>query len=202
MNLKAICFDLGNVLIFFDWKIAENRLNEIEPDLGYCTTQFLKNNRELIVKLEKGKISDDEFLTQVKNHINSKIDKITLAKIYSEIFWENKVLTSLLPRLHQKYNLYLLSNTNAIHKKYGWEKFKFLNNFDKLFLSHELGYIKPEKDIYQRVIDETKINPNEILYIDDVKEFVEAARECGWNTFHFSSNESLIDFLKANQILQ
>lgn len=200
MNLKAICFDLGNVLIFFDWKIAENRLNEIDPNLGHRTTQFLRNNRELIIQLEKGKISDEEFLIQVKNNINSKIDITTLARIYSEIFWENQVLTNLLPDLHKKYNLFLLSNTNSIHKKYGWEKFEFLKNFDKLFLSHELGYVKPEKEIYQKVIDKTKIKPNEILYIDDIKEFVEAAKECGWNAYHFTSYENLIEFLKENQI--
>lgn len=201
MKLKALCFDLGNVLIYFDWKIAESRLNEIESGLGFRTTQFLKNNRDLIVQIEKGKITEDEFLSEIKKHIDSKIDQITLAKIYSEIFWENQVLTNLLPDLHKRYNLFLLSNTNSIHKKYGWEKFEFLKNFDKLFLSHELGYVKPEKELYQKVINETKINPNEILYIDDIKEFVEAAKECDWNAYHFTSNENLVEFLKENQIL-
>lgn len=201
MKLKALCFDLGNVLIYFDWKIAESRLNKIELGLGFRTTQFLKNNRNLIVQIEKGKITEDEFLSAIKKHIDSKIDQITLAKIYSEIFWENKVLTNLLPELHQKYNLYLLSNTNAIHKKFGWEKFEFLKHFDKLFLSYELGYLKPEKEIYQKVLEKIKIKPEEILYVDDIKEFVEAAKECGWNAYHFTSNENLVEFFKESQIL-
>jgi len=199
--IKALIFDLGNVLIFFDWKIAERRLNEIQEGLGTLTTKFLKENNSIIKNLEKGKLTEDEFLNMVKSHLNSKIDKITIAKIFSEIFWENSELTKLLPELRKNYKLFLLSNTNIIHRKFGWDHYNFLKNFDKLFLSYEVGFAKPEEEIYQLVIHSIDLNPSEVLYIDDIEEYVNAAKNLGWNAVQFKSNEKLIEDLKGFNVI-
>jgi putative hydrolase of the HAD superfamily len=199
--IKALIFDLGNVLIFFDWKIAERRLNEIQGGLGTLTTKFLKENNSIIRNLEKGKLTEDEFLNMIKSHLNSKIDKITIAKIFSEIFWENSELTKLLPELRKNYKLFLLSNTNIIHRKFGWDHYNFLKNFDKLFLSYEVGFAKPEEEIYQLVIHSIDLNPSEVLYIDDIEEYVNAAKNLGWNAVQFKSNEKLIEDLKGFNVI-
>jgi putative hydrolase of the HAD superfamily len=199
--IKALIFDLGNVLIFFDWKIAERRLNEIQEGLGTLTTKFLKENNSIIKNLEKGKLTEDEFLNMIKSHLNSKIDKITIAKIFSEIFWENSELTKLLPELRKNYKLFLLSNTNIIHRKFGWDHYNFLKNFDKLFLSYEVGFAKPEEEIYQLVIHSIDLNPSEVLYIDDIEEYVNAAKNLGWNAVQFKSNEKLIEDLKSFNVI-
>jgi putative hydrolase of the HAD superfamily len=199
--IKALIFDLGNVLIFFDWKIAERRLNEIQGGLGTLTTKFLKENNSIIKNLEKGKLTEDEFLNMIKSDLNSKIDKITIAKIFSEIFWENSELTKLLPELRKNYKLFLLSNTNIIHRKFGWDHYNFLKNFDKLFLSYEVGFAKPEEEIYQLVIHSIDLNPSEVLYIDDIEEYVNAAKNLGWNAVQFKSNEKLIEDLKGFNVI-
>jgi len=191
--IKALIFDLGNVLIFFDWKISENRLNKIKPGLGNLTTKFFKENNFIIKDLEKGKLSEDKFLDTIKSHIDSNIDRITLAKIFSEIFSENIVLTKLLPELKRNYKLFLLSNTNIIHKKFGWGHYEFLKHFDKLFLSYEIGAVKPEEEIYNYVIQSIDLNPDEVLYIDDIEEYVNVAKKLGWNATQFKSNEKLIE---------
>jgi putative hydrolase of the HAD superfamily len=190
-EIKAFIFDLGNVLIFFDWKIANEKLNQIEEGLGEKTTQFLKNNHDLIYKLETGKIEETQFLNEVKKNVDSNVSLEELAKIYSEIFWENEALTRILPELKKNYTLYLLSNTNLIHRKYGWDKYSFLKNFDRLFLSYEIGFVKPDKEIYQFVISNIPFTEKEILYIDDIQEYIEAAKSLGWNAIKFSSNDDL-----------
>lgn len=199
--IKALVFDLGNVLIYFDWKIAEKRLNEIEDGFGTRTTKFLKENNSIIKDLEKGKLSEEDFLETIKSNLNSAIDKITIAKIFSEIFWENVELTKLLPDLRKNYNLFLLSNTNIIHRKFGWDHYNFLKNFDKLFLSYEIGHVKPEEEIYRFVLDSIKLNPAEVLYIDDIEEYVVAAKNLGWNAVQFKSNEKLIEDLKNFNVI-
>jgi len=199
--IKALIFDLGNVLIFFDWKIAERRLNEIQEGLGTLTTKFLKENNSIMKNLEKGKLTEDEFLNMIKSHLNSIIDKITIAKIFSEIFWENSELTKLLSELRKNYKLFLLSNTNIIHRKFGWDHYNFLKNFDKLFLSYEVGFAKPEEEIYQLVIHSIDLNPSEVLYIDDIEEYVNAAKNLGWNAVQFKSNEKLIEDLKGFNVI-
>lgn len=199
--IKALVFDLGNVLIYFDWKIAEKRLNEIEDGFGTRTTKFLKENNSIIKDLEKGKLSEEDFLEIIKSNLNSAIDKITIAKIFSEIFWENVELTKLLPDLRKNYNLFLLSNTNIIHRKFGWDHYNFLKNFDKLFLSYEIGHVKPEEEIYRFVLDSIKLNPAEVLYIDDIEEYIIAAKNLGWNAVQFKSNEKLIEDLKNFNVI-
>jgi putative hydrolase of the HAD superfamily len=199
-EIKAFIFDLGNVLIFFDWKIANEKLNQIEEGLGEKTTQFLKNNHDLIYKLETGKIEETQFLNEVKKNVDSNVSLEELAKIYSEIFWENEALTRILPELKKNYNLYLLSNTNLIHRKYGWDKYSFLKNFDRLFLSYEIGFVKPDKEIYQFVISNIPFTEKEILYIDDIQEYIEAAKSLGWNAIKFTSNDDLFKDLERLNI--
>lgn len=198
---KAFIFDLGNVLIYFNWDIAREKLNQIEPELGERTTKFLAKNRNLIYKFECGKISEDEFLSEIKKNINSTLTKEKLATIYSDIFWENKELTKLLPILKKNYKLYLLSNTNKIHRKYGWNHYEFLKSFDRLFLSYEIGYAKPDREIYDYVISNIPFEKDEIIYIDDIKEYIETAKKLGWISIQFTSNEKLIMDLKNYGIL-
>lgn len=195
-EIKALIFDLGNVLIYFDWNIAKERLNQIEENLGNRTTEFLKQNKGLIYALETGKIEQGIFLNEIRLNINSKLSKEELAKIYSEIFWENKELTKLLPELKKNYKLYLLSNTNVIHREYGWKKYGFLKYFDKLFLSYEIGFAKPDKEIYEFVSSSIPFEKNEFVYIDDIEIFIEASRSLGWNAIKFESNEKLIEEFK------
>lgn len=195
-KLKALIFDLGNVLIFFDWNIARNKLNQIQENLGDITTNFLKSNKNLIYGLETGSIDEETFLNEIKKNINSKISKAELAKIYSEIFWENEELTKLLPELKKNYKLYLLSNTNRIHRKYGWNDYEFIKHFEKLFLSYEIGFAKPDKEIYEYVASSIPYKKDEFIYIDDIEPFIEAAKSLGWNAIRFESNEQLIRELK------
>lgn len=192
--IKSIIFDLGNVLIFFDWKIAERKLNQIQENAGNLCTKLLKTEKEFILSLETGRISEREFLNMIKKKIKLEICDELLALIFSDIFWENTELVEKLSILKNSKKLYLLSNTNFIHRKYGWGKYGFLRLFDKLFLSYELGYVKPSKEIYKLVSNEIKMKPSEILYIDDISEYTDSAKELGWNVINFKSNQDL--FLK------
>jgi len=117
-----------------------------------------------------------------------------------EIFEENKETTSLLPILNKNYKLVLLSNTNYIHQKYGWEKYPFLKYFDKLILSHEIGAVKPESKIYKAVELFTQEKPEHHVFIDDIEEYIVGAKNCGWHGFQYISNEKLISDLKAINI--
>jgi len=132
------------------------------------------------------------------NTLNYLIDKNTFCKYYSDIFIENRKVTSLLPELKQKYKLVLLSNTNSIHKKFGWEQYKFLENFDHLVLSYEVKYVKPEKEIYLHTQNIFSNQPQEIFYIDDVLEYIQAAHNIGWNTYHFDNEENCKKYITNN----
>jgi len=124
------------------------------------------------------------------------IDREKFCYIYSEIFSINYDVVELLERLKQNYRLFLLSNTNPVHKKYGYENFKFLRHFEKLFLSHEIGHVKPEPEIYRAVEKYSGLKPEEHLFIDDIMDYAEGARNCGWKSIRFINYSDLIDNLK------
>ena len=153
MNSKfsVIVFDLGNVQLPFDYNILIKKLNKIEEKLGTNFMDFYLKNYQIHRQYESGKLSEDEFINIMLKALENKIDSETFCKIYSGVFSVNEDVISLLPKLKKNYTLVLLSNTNSIHKKYGWEHYDFLKYFDKLILSHEVGSVKPEEKIYRAV---------------------------------------------------
>jgi HAD superfamily hydrolase (TIGR01509 family) len=198
---SVIVFDLGMVLIPYDYNIALERLEKIERGFGVNYLNHYKANYETHRQFERGDISEDEFLNKIMIVFDGRVDKDTFKKIYSEIFTVNEDVAALLPELKKNYKLMLLSNTNSIHREYGWKNYVFLKYFDKLILSYEVKAVKPEEKIYRAVEMASKRPPYEHIFIDDVKEYVDAAINCGWDGIQFISYEELVNELKSRKIL-
>ncbi len=195
-EIKIVVFDLGNVLIPFHYDIIINKLNEKRPGLGEIFVEKYKNNYEVHRNFERGKISEEQFIDIMLEWTERLVDEGEFKKIYSEIFTVNEKMVALLPEIKSRYRLMLLSNTNSIHRKFGWGNFDFLRNFEKLFLSHEIGAVKPEKEIYLAVQNYTGEKPGAHLFIDDIKEYAEAAKKLGWRAIHFVNEQQAVDELK------
>lgn len=197
---KAIVFDLGNVLLPFDYRKIIDKLEQVESGLGKKFVGFYKSNYEIHRKFERGEFSDDEFTRIMLDVLDHKVTEEKFYEIYSKIFTVNEVLVAALPSLKKNYRLVLMSNTNAIHQKYGWGNYEFLKYFNKLVLSHEVGAVKPEKKIYAAVEAFTQKQPEEHFYADDVLEYVSAAKELGWDASQFVGNAKLFDEFKKRGI--
>jgi putative hydrolase of the HAD superfamily len=200
-KFSAIVFDLGNVLIPFDYGIAIQKLNLVEQGLGDRFIEYYRSNYSVHRDFERGNISDDKFVNQMLKVIDNKIDGETFKFYYSDIFTVNEDVVSLLPQLKENYKLCLLSNTDSIHQKYGWQRYEFLKYFDKLILSHEVGAVKPEEKIYRAVEAVSGFKSSEHFYIDDIKEYVEAAKNIGWTAVQFTGYEKLLEDLIENKII-
>ena len=185
-NAKAIIFDLGGVLLNIDYKLtiaAFKKLGVKNADSFYSK----KVQDPIFDKLEAGKISPKEFLEQLQKECNNASIELV------ENAW-NAMLVDLpqsrldyIKNLRNNYQIFLLSNTNAIHiiafrKKIGekqWEAFSSL--FDKMYLSHQIGFRKPGKEAFQIILEENKLKPNEVFFIDDSTQHIEAAKKLGIN---------------------
>lgn len=198
---KVIVFDLGNVLIPFDFLKIRTALNKVEPGMGERYAQIFEENTEYFKSFEKGKLTESDFIMQNLIWLDNKLDGQNFCEIFSNIFTLNAKTISLLPKLEKHYRLILLSNTNSIHKKFGWEKYEFLRHFEKLILSHEVGALKPENKIYNAVTDYTKENSESHLFIDDIKDYTEVAKNLGWDAIHFENYEMLVNELKVRNII-
>lgn len=198
---SVIVFDLGQVLVPFDYKHFVDKVNKHQSGLGEQFLENYKNNYAIHRGFEKGKISEKDFIAKMLKYLHHKIDGETFCKYWSDIFSFNNNVIDLLPELKKKYKLYLLSNTNSIHKKYGYQDYEFLKMFDKLFLSHEVGFAKPEPEIYRAVEKESGFPSEEHIFIDDILEYVEAAKKIGWDGIQFIGYEDLVEHLKERKIL-
>lgn len=190
---SVIVFDLGRVLIPFDYEIPRKRMNEVSKGLGDKFVDRYEGNYDLHRKFEKNEISVDEFLDIMMEWTENKLTREEFCRFYSELFWENEDVTALIPKLKERYKIVLLSNTNEIHKEYGWKNYEFLKHFDKLILSHEVGSYKPEAKMYESVMEFTQLPAEEHIFIDDVAEYAEGARKMGWDAIHFVGYENLVE---------
>ena len=197
---SAIVFDLGNVLIPFDFKKALIKLDQVENGLGDRFNNYFKANYHLHREFEKGKISEKDFIIRMLEIVDNKIDESTFCKYYADIFSLNEDVISLLPVLKKNYKLFLLSNTDSIHKKYGWEKYEFLKYFDKLILSFEVGSVKPEEKIYRAVEEASGFSSQKHIFIDDIQEYVDGAKNIGWDAVQFINYQKLLNDLKERKI--
>lgn len=201
MNYAVIVFDLGNVLIPFDYTKPIQYFNNIKTGLGDRFAKLYEENYHIHRSFEKGELTRNQFLTQMIEWLEGTINGEEFCKIFSDIFTLNHDVINLLPKLKENYTLCLLSNTNEIHKEYGYQHYSFLNYFDKLFLSHEIGAVKPEEKIYKTVEKFTGRPSSNHLFIDDVQEYVNGAKVCGWDGIQFKSYDNLIEELKNRNIL-
>ena len=100
-------------------------------------------------------------------------------------------------KLKNTYKIFLLSNTNEIHinafkRNLGgtkWSEFKSL--FDKMYLSHEIGYRKPNKEAFQIILKENDLQTREVYFIDDSLHHIKAAENLGINCHYLQETEDI-----------
>ncbi len=200
-KISVIVFDLGNVLIPFDHGIIVDKLNKISVGLGERFYNKYKNNYHVHRDYERWDISNDQFLSVMMDWTEHRVTEEEFCRIFSEIFVVNEDVAALLPVLKKDYKLVLLSNTNDIHREYGWGGYSFLKWFDKLILSHEVRAVKPEEKIYLAVEKFTGRPSDEHIFIDDVAEYVEGAKKIGWDGIHFTGYQQLVEGLRERGII-
>jgi putative hydrolase of the HAD superfamily len=198
---SVIVFDLGNVLIPFDYNVLIKKIDSLKSGLGKHFVDTYFANYEFHRDFERGKISEEKFIKRMLEILDHSIDGETFCNYFSSIFQLNKDVTALLPALKKSYKLVLLSNTNSIHEKYGWEQYDFLKYFDDLILSHKIGAVKPEEKIYRAVEISSGSPAEQHIFIDDIEEYVNAARSFGWDGIHFKGYSSLVKDLKLRDII-
>jgi glucose-1-phosphatase len=200
-NIKNIIFDLGGVIINIDYRLTANAFKNLGiPQFDTLFSQLKQT--PLFDLFETGKISSQEFRSELKKAIPFSITDSQI-----NIAWNAMLLDfppqkiELLQKIKNKYRTFLLSNTNEIHT----EKFNIiLQNqtgynsleplFEKVYLSHKIGLRKPDKAIFDLVLNENKLKPAETLFIDDSPQHIEAAQQCGIQTIHLTQPEMLYGF--------
>jgi putative hydrolase of the HAD superfamily len=201
--IKTIIFDFGDVFINLDKEgILYNALNIFGIDS--FPAAMLKTN----ALYEMGLITTDSFLKFYTNEF-PHVSKKSMINLWNSILKDFPIhrLDFLNELSKQKdYKLILLSNTNTLHIDWiiehvpFYEEFK--NCFDAFYLSHEIHLRKPNRDIYEFVLNKNSIKPEECLFIDDTAENTDTAKSIGIHTWNINpKNEDVINLFTVNHHL-
>ena len=201
-NIKAVIFDLGNVLIDFDYTIAAKKISKFtDKNLQEIFNLFFDS--EPTALFEEGKINTLNFFSEVKKILDLKLDYAQFLPIWNEIFFlseKNQEIYNLAKILKGHYKIALLSNTNILHFDYLKKKFSVFDAFHKIITSFESGTRKPDPLIYKKTLDLLEVAPQNAFYTDDRVEFTGEACRLGIRGFVFRSVGQLKKDLLDNGI--
>ena len=199
MSIKNIVFDLGRVLIKFEPKeyIEQNVPEKKREDFYngiFGSTEWLM--------LDRGTLSYEDAKKIFKERVpgaDKQIDRLFDVDLF-EILQPIEENVKLLSKLKEKYNLYILSNFHQPAFEHIFKKYDFFRLFDGHTVSCYYYLLKPEKEIYDTLIDKFNLIPEETVFIDDTKVNIDACEKEGIRGIHLPDytelKQKLEEFLK------
>lgn len=183
--IKLFVFDLGKVILPFEHRQIAVKLHEasmirdrFKPDDVF---QFLfDHSRGFVNVYEEGRTTSREFFMKLRERYKLDLEFEEFKEIWNNIFEEDPAVNEVILYLKKKgYPVFLLSNTNELHFAHIIEKYPIVNYLDEWILSFEVGAKKPSEKIYDTIFEKKTVERHEVLYIDDIPQYVEAASSYG-----------------------
>ena len=185
--MSAVVFDLGKVLVDFDYGLAARAL-AARSRVPVSKVQQLIDQSPLLVTYESGRLATGAFFERVCDATGFCGDLDEFGRLFGDIFAPIDEMVDLHASLRKAgVPTYIFSNTNELAVAHIRKSFPFFENFDGYIYSFEEGAMKPSGAIYEAVERRTGRSGAAILYIDDRLENIEAGRARGWKVIHHSS---------------
>ncbi len=201
-NIKNLLFDFGGVIISLNKQNAINIFRELGiKNIDDYLSEFRQSG--IFLEYEEGKLTRDEFTREFNKLAGKevpveKIDEGWLGFLVGIPDYKYQLLKD----LRKKYKVYLLSNTNpavmnwAESEDFSPTKEPITAFFDKCYYSFQLGVAKPDKAIFDLVIADSGIKPEETLFLDDGLANIEMAKSMGFHTYQANQDEDLREVFK------
>ena len=188
--LKALVFDLGNVLVFFDHRIAVRQVAALTAQDPSQVDQFLRQSAEAAA-YERGRITTEGFCCAFNERFGIHVDHKELLQAASDIFTPNDPMIAIFEKARARHlTTVLLSNTNEAHFSHLWDRYTFLHHFDALVLSFREEVMKPDQAIFELARRAAHCRAEEALFTDDLAENVAAAEAFGFKGLLYTDPES------------
>ena len=186
----VLVFDLGKVLVDFDYSIAARRI------LQLCSSpcdpaKFFTQHAALLENYELGKSTTEQFFNQMKAASGFSGKQEEFNAFFADIFTPIQPMIDLQAELRKtRTATYIFSNTNDLAIDHIRRRFPFFSEFDGYILSYEHGAMKPSARLYEIVERASGRKGSELIYIDDRPENVEAGLKRGWKVILHEAPES------------
>ncbi|MDP2670083.1 MAG: HAD family phosphatase [bacterium] len=188
-------FDLGGVILSRGlWSFRKYLVEKYKVTDEETKNIFIKKYYKPYFT---GKISENNFWSGVLHDLNIFADWKELKKILLDFYVPNEGMFELIDELKNKgYKIYLLSDQTNDWWPILSKKYSIAKHFDQVFISSEVRAHKPEKEFYSFVLKELQLIPEEIIFVDDLQENLDPAKEMGINTLLYENNQSLKEDLE------
>lgn len=207
MGLKTIIFDFGGVILDIDPHLTINEFEKLGMDIS-ATFQKPEFIKQVIRKFERGILTPEAFREKIKSYINKDVTNQQIDDAWNSLLFDIPAeRIEVIEQVKKHYKIFLLSNSNEIHYdlyvrdlqlRFGYNEFDEL--FDKAYFSFDLHLSKPNPDIYEFVMNQHKLVPEETLFIDDNLDNINAAKSFGWKTYHLTAPERIRDIFTDGKL--
>jgi putative hydrolase of the HAD superfamily len=196
-TIQAIFFDFGGVLIDLDKQQCINNLKQVT---GYDFSPMIGNylQSDIFLQLERGFASADDFHHAVRRISGSSANDQSIDEAWNSFLLNvPKEKKQLVLELHQYFKIFLLSNTNVIHverslyPQFSGNGMTLDDYFDKCYLSNEIHLAKPEREVFEFVLQDTNLKSNVCLFLDDGDTNIAMAASLGFQTYLVKPHEDL-----------
>jgi putative hydrolase of the HAD superfamily len=186
MQIDAVIFDIGNVLLTFDYTVAEQ---EILKHTGQGAPPSQDDLHPLRMDHETGRIHRADFIKAVREAFAHDGPEDQFMDVWCRIFEINTPMVEWARLLHPTTPLYLLSNIGCIHHDHIFEEYDFFHTlFRDGIYSYKEGVMKPERQIFEIARTKFGVDPARTLYIDDLLDNVKSAESLGFIVHHYDPN--------------
>lgn len=196
MEKNTIVFDLGGVIINlnvprcvgnFKRLMGEENVRNVLgiDDEGEGVVSVSAATKQLMHDYEYGNISTDEFLYTLQEYCytGTTIEQIREAWLSMLDELPQERLDYIASLRARGYRTILLSNSNELHWQPIWDQYNLGDYFDAVFASQQLHMAKPNKEIFDHVVREAKVDSAHTIYVDDLEKNRAAGEKfAGWET--------------------
>lgn len=185
----TVVFDLGKVLVDFDYSIAARRITaRCKRPVDH--SRFFNDHSPLLIRYELGLATTQQLYEEICAVSGFAGTRDEFGEFFADIFTAIEPMVELHATLRQRgFSTYIFSNTNELAVEHIRKRFPFFGAFDGYIYSYEHGAMKPDAKLYEVVEHNTGCRAGAIVYIDDMPRNVAAGAARGWQAVLHESPE-------------
>lgn len=194
--ITHIISDMGGVLVQLEW--SERISSLLGRSVPIDELHHLWINARSTVDFESGRIDFDTFADDFIQEFELSVSPEQVQHEFLEFVQAPMPgCNEILSQLKQQYHLSLLSNTNSAHYERLRDRYNFYAPFGQVFLSHKIGLMKPDPEIFHHVLSALDIAPHTAAFFDDGARNIETANNVGINAYQVNSPQELHGIVKT-----
>lgn len=194
--IKAICFDLDGVYFTSaGMQGFAKRLGSLCRDEEKARQAVFASDE--MKSFKQGKLTEEAYWDYVNSFLGLTLSVEEYKKLLGDKYEVNIEVETLVKRVRSHgYKTCICSNNFETRIDVLQNRFRFLDNFDVVVLSYQTGMTKPDKAIFQKLVEKSMVRPDEIFYSDDAEGKLAGAKELGIKTSVYTTFEDFEETLK------